>query len=147
MGTNYYFKKPFAKPLHIGKSSAGWCFSLHVMPEKGINSIFDWILVLTKPGRILDEYGSTLTRQELIDRIADRSWPKDWEDDWWGPKQFGTQSDGTPFTLPGCSSEAHFHSSSNSQRGPNGLLRHRVDGVHCVGHGEGTWDYIAGEFS
>lgn len=147
MGTNYYFKKPFAKPLHVGKSSAGWCFSLHVMPEKGINSIFDWILILTKPGRVVDEYGTILTRQELIDQIADRSWPKEWDANWWAPQPFGTYKDGTPCMLPGYSSEADFHASNGSQRGPKGLLRHRVDGVHCVGQGSGTWDLIAGEFS
>ena len=30
--------------------------------------------------------------------------------------------------------------------GPNGLLRHRI-GEHCIGHGDGTWDLIRGEFS
>ncbi|MDE2107129.1 MAG: hypothetical protein KGL39_58530, partial [Patescibacteria group bacterium] len=25
--------------------------------------------------------------------------------------------------------------------------RHDNDGRHCVGHGEGTWDYVTGEFS
>jgi hypothetical protein len=34
-----------------------------------------------------------------------------------------------------------------SERGPNFLLRHRVNGRHCIGHGPGTYDYIAGEFS
>lgn len=30
-----------------------------------------------------------------------------------------------------------------------GKMPHRnyVDGRHCIGHGEGTWDYIVGEFS
>ena len=27
------------------------------------------------------------------------------------------------------------------------LLRHTVDGILCVGHSEGTWDYLVGEFS
>ena len=43
MGTNYYFEDSSevceccgrgAESLHIGKSSGGWCFSLHVMPER-----------------------------------------------------------------------------------------------------------------
>jgi hypothetical protein len=25
--------------------------------------------------------------------------------------------------------------------------RQYIDGRHCVGHGEGTWDYVAGEFA
>jgi hypothetical protein len=33
------------------------------------------------------------------------------------------------------------------EEGPNGLIRHLIDGRFCVGHGEGTWDLINGEFS
>ena len=47
----------------------------------------------------------------------------------------------------GYNSWEHFHAENNSERGDNNLLRHRVDGRHCVGNGEGTWDYIIGEFS
>jgi len=86
MGTNYYLQKKSGTcqtcghcsedPKHIGKSSGGWCFSLHVYPEENITTV-----------TIVNEYGETISP------------------------------------------------------------RHRVDGKHCVGHGEGTWDYIIGEFS
>jgi hypothetical protein len=36
---------------------------------------------------------------------------------------------------------------NHAELGPNGLLRSKVDDVHCIGHGEGTYDYIAGDFS
>jgi len=48
MGTNYYLVKNERPPcpccertyvqerLHIGKSSGGWCFALHVIPEMGM---------------------------------------------------------------------------------------------------------------
>ena len=147
MGTNYYFKKPCATILHIGRSSVGWCFSLQVMPENGINSIADWILALSGPGKIFDEYGTTVTRQEVINLIADCSWSKDWDVDWWSPRPFGTKANGEQNWLRGYTSEAEFHANNGSERGPKGLLRHRIDGVHCVGQGSGTWDYIAGEFS
>ena len=29
----------------------------------------------------------------------------------------------------------------------HGAFPRRHDGRHCIGHGDGTWDYIAGEFS
>jgi len=29
----------------------------------------------------------------------------------------------------------------------DGLIRHIVDGDHCIGNGEGTYDYIKSEFS
>ena len=38
-----------------------------------------------------------------------------------------------------------FHRRNNSEKGPVGLLRHRLDS-RCIGHG-GTWDLIIGEFS
>lgn len=46
MGTNFYFyENPEINEedaLHIGKSSAGWCFSLHIIPELGIRDLSDW---------------------------------------------------------------------------------------------------------
>jgi hypothetical protein len=56
MGTNYYSVRRGVEELdsdafwalrdedsddclHIGKSSLGWCFSLHVIPERGINTL------------------------------------------------------------------------------------------------------------
>ena len=30
------------KRLHIGKSSYGWAFSLHIIPHEGLNSLDDW---------------------------------------------------------------------------------------------------------
>ena len=39
--------------LHIGKSSSGWCFSLHVIPEQGINSLQDWVKLFIDPERMI----------------------------------------------------------------------------------------------
>ena len=47
----------------------------------------------------------------------------------------------------GYDSWEEFHRRNNSEIGPNGLLRHKVTGNHCVGHGDGTYDYIKGVFS
>jgi hypothetical protein len=58
MCTNYYLKHPDGLYLHIGKSSAGWCFSLHVMPEAGINSLDEWRSLFCDPYALIqDEYG------------------------------------------------------------------------------------------
>lgn len=89
--------------LHIGKSSAGWCFSLHVIPEKGLNNLDDWVEFLTKCN-IRDEYGKKIKIRDLLNTITKRSHPQ-------------------------------------------GLLRHELNKYHCVGHGEGTYDYIIGDFS
>jgi hypothetical protein len=141
MGTNYYLHprpdceccgRPF-EPLHIGKSSVGWCFGLHVIPEDGINTLEDWRERWKAPGAVVrDEYGREVTIGFLEEVITKREFKKDWESDWWKLSYV---------------SEEQFHSSNYSVRGPKGLLRSAVNGWHCVGHGRGTWDYIRGEFS
>lgn len=138
MGTNYYHESepcPHCGDVkhrkHIGKSSAGWCFSLHVdyAGEDGVHSLEDWKREFAKAGtRIVDEYGDTRTAAEMLDTITNRSW--------------------TPsiHRYVGYASRADFHRSNESQDGPFGLLRHKLGG-RCVGHGEGTYDLITGEFS
>ena len=142
MGTNYYSVKrglDYEKPesfwdlrgtedfIHIGKSSAGWCFSLHVVPELGINTLEDWIGMFIDPDRIIiDEYRETVSFLDMIRIITHRSRP---------------QSNGW---------EATMLERNHAEPGPNNLVRHRIehDRKHgCVAHGEGTWDLITGEFS
>lgn len=141
MGTNYYLHnkpdceccgRPFV-PMHIGKSSAGWCFALHVAPEEGINSLDDWRALWSAPGSyVRNEYDERVPLEEMEKIITQRSRDKDWSDaSWW--QGFYT-------------SERHFHDKNGSERGPNGLLRHRI-GRYCASHGEGTWDCMLGEFS
>jgi hypothetical protein len=31
--------------------------------------------------------------------------------------------------------------------GPNNLFRSKIDNRFCIGYGEGTWDYVIGDFS
>lgn len=137
MGANYYLvidPCPHCgrgeSRLHIGKSSAGWCFALHVDPDENINSLDDW-KSRWEGNRIEDEYRRTLSPEEMLSVIVDRSHPMEW-----GDKKFW-----------GYDNEAEFHRSNCSLRGPNNLLRSKVDGKHCIGHGDGTWDLITGEFS
>lgn len=141
MGTNYYLHnkpdceccgRPF-EALHIGKSSGGWCFSLHVIPEDGIHTLDDWRALWSAPGAyIRNEYGERASPFEMEKIITERYSSRPWDDLQWDRM--------------GYRSEAQFHESNQSERGPNGLLRHRL-GQHCISHGDGTWDYIVGEFS
>lgn len=88
--------------LHIGKSSAGWNFSLHVI-EGEIETLDQWKERWSKEGvRIVDEYGEVFAPDEMLHVITNRNHPQ-------------------------------------------GLFRHT--GRHVAGYGEGTWDYITGEFS
>jgi hypothetical protein len=106
---------------HVGKSSAGWCFSLHVYPEEGIHDLADWRKIL-HTGTICDEYGDGVSPKEMLSIITERTWvtPNRWS--------------------------AIDYESNNGEPGPNGLVRHRIGGG-CIAHGEGTWDCIVGEFS
>ena len=133
MGTNYYFTPSHAGPcehcgrsdsseeLHIGKSSGGWCFSLHIIPEKGINDLEDWVK-LFPTGRIRDEYGQDIPAEEMMSII--------------------TKREGRGFA----NKDTAFHRTNHSEEGPEGLLRHRL-GPYCTKHGAGTWDCMPGEFS
>lgn len=87
MGTNYYLIKEQGEickccgrgesstRLHIGKSSVGWCFSVHVIPEDGIKNLDDWKL-LFEQGKIEDEYGTSLSSVEMMKVITERSFPR-----------------------------------------------------------------------
>jgi hypothetical protein len=128
MGTNYYLvtrsnecsacARHDEERLHIGKSSTGWCFSLHVIPERGLNSLDDWKRLWESGGVIENEYGEERTAAEMLSTITDRRF------------------EGAEWTA---SDLAQNHAS----RGPNGLARHGYQAKP----GPGTWDLCTGEFS
>lgn len=80
MGTNYYVKSKPPCPLcnhvendlHIGMSSGGWVFSLHVYPERGLITFQDWIKFLCDFD-IIDEYGEYLSLEDMMKVITERS--------------------------------------------------------------------------
>ena len=140
MGTNYYWhfdpdREIERDRLHIGKSSAGWCFSLHVIPEIKIRSLEDWVRLWDRGGgRIVDEYGGEHTRDEMLRKITRRSWAT-----------FGKPILSNP-TLRGGRERTGWLHRNDAVEGPQGLARHAI-GRYCLGHGNGTWDLIPGEFS
>ena len=132
MGTNYYLHEKPSCPTcdrdfesrHIGKSSAGWCFALHVIPEDGINDLPDWQRLWSLPGaKITNEYGDTVTPDDMLRAITQRG-----------------------RGIGGEKATSRWYADNHAEPGPNGLARHRI-GRRCLGHGEGTWDLILGEFS
>lgn len=141
MGTNYYLvtkKRPeierkifhmLSDGIHIGKSSYGWCFSLHVYPEHGINNLTDWeALIESSKGNIYNEYSDSIDKHDFIyDIIYNRKWA-------------GT------IRNPDDIQNQKFLDMNNAQEGPNNLLRSKIDNIHCIGHGYGTYDYIIGDF-
>ncbi len=79
---------------------------------------------------IYNEYEDLLTMSEMLSCITDRSWS-------------GKRA--RPPT--GYPSLKQFYADNCAEPGPMGLLRHRIERGHCIGHGEGTYDLIVGEFS
>lgn len=128
MGTNYNLIKTCShckhqESRHIGKSSSGWVFALHVYPDEGIQDLADWALLWSGPNvEIRDEYNQVVSPEEMLQGIIERG------------------SDEPP--RPGFD-----YSSNYAEPGPNNLVRSKVDGSRCVGHGSGTWDLFVGDFS
>ena len=97
MGTNFYLKvksppgpchacghvPPVEERLHIGKSSAGWCFSLHVYPEDEYTpdeererpqSLEEWRVRFEAPKFMIeDEYDNPITAKEMMSIITERA--------------------------------------------------------------------------
>lgn len=125
MGTNYYVYianedvTKDAEELHIGKSSAGWVFSLRIHPNRGIRTLYDWLPVLLNHQNVIrDEYGRNITAHEMIKTVTVRGRDE---------LPYFTQAD---------------LDANHAQFGPNNLLR-----THdTTRHGEGTWDYCDYEF-
>ena len=134
MGTNYYAvpavdrcehcgRSDPPERLHIGKSSVGWCFALHVFDEPRIRSLEDWDRFFdTFSGHIEDEYCNRYSWSEMRQIITERKRTRGEE---WSPRMM---------------------EQNNAVPGPNGLVRHRLD-RYCLGHGEGPWDLMPGHFS
>ena len=136
MGTNYYLAGDICPHCgrsdereHIGKSSADWHFALHIYPDKGINNLDDW-KDYWRGHKIVDEYGKKISHKAMLKIITEREGCFNWDS---CPQQFYRDWD-------------EFHRINYSEQGLNGLVRCKIDGEHCIGHGDGTYDYIVGEF-
>lgn len=152
MGTNYYWihrenvcskcRRADEIRLHIGKSSMGWCFSLHVYPteedhhegcrpKEPIKNLEGWEKMFAIEGsHIENEDSVVITPEEMVNIITRKLMPLRTI----GQKPYGYSSWGA------------FHEENDSQLGPKGLLRHRRS-HYCIGHGEGAWDLLIGDFS
>ena len=133
MSTNYYLHIDECAScghsrasLHIGKSSYGWCFSLAVYrnmvfldwtTKLWIRTLQDW-KEAWQHGVIRDEYHEIISPAKMLEIITCRSYPTPPE-----------------------------NMNKHSTHGPNNLMRNVIDNIHCIGHGEGPWDYIIGDFS
>ena len=89
MGTNYYYhedsvcgacghsKADDEEGLHIGKSSAGWVFKLHIYPQDGVSSLNNWADYFERSRSIIkNEYGDTISPFEMLRIITCRAGPE-----------------------------------------------------------------------
>lgn len=130
MSTNYYWhEKPApcdkcghdeAKAIHIGKSSLGWVFMLHVDPEESLHTLEDWIDRWAEPGsRIMSEHGTLTSSEKMEDIITDR---ENTSEQWNLSKMLANQA----------------------SAGPNGLYR---GNRNLAPIDNATYDLVEGEFS
>ncbi len=135
MGTNYYASGSKLSGhkgvvlmedvhLHIGKSSGGWTFALHVIPELGLTDEYKWLEYIDSHSLIVeDEYGVVVSSNELWLVMYDR------------------RSSSAGRLIPGWCLINH------AEPGPNNLARRKI-GWLCVGHSPvNPVDYLEGEFS
>lgn len=65
--------KDYYHVLHIGKSSAGWHFSLCIYPLLGINNLDDWKKIWSSGDcKIYTEEGEEISEEELMSYIVNR---------------------------------------------------------------------------
>lgn len=82
MGTNYYVHTPTcanacehcsaSEELHLGKSSIGWRFGFQAEPDWPREQAYTLWLERAKSGEIRDEYGRTVTLDELLALIENK---------------------------------------------------------------------------
>lgn len=77
MGTNYYIRTSEEELIHLGKSSMGWKFGFYASPFWPRDKAYAlWCaqvdVHLLNGGRIEDEYGVSITKDELMKFIASK---------------------------------------------------------------------------
>ena len=151
MGTNYYYETYEAPPckhcgrydlherLHIGKSSMGWVFTMHIHPNENIHTLDGWVRYMDlNPGTIKCEDNQVLSREELLKVITERSRPEPVTEKSINSVHWGYES------------LKDYYRKNYAEPGPKNLMRHSMKlDKNCVGHAEneGTWSYFIGEFS
>ena len=157
MGTNYYLLNPppkyqleGARDLHIGKSSMGWAFSLHVDPVIGLDGWEEWEEVLErKKSKIVDEYERPVAFMELRDYILNRPAQPKLTDKAFQPPRGDNASKLMMWSIVWGSykNADDFLRKNHAWQDHNGLLRHEVDGRHCIWNSVAyTFDAVTGVF-
>jgi len=137
MSTNYYIRlKGREKPLHIGKSSIGWAFSLHYIPGI-LENLDQWKdYINNKDNIVYNEYQQKVSVEELLDTITKRGYKGDTDNTYKPAASFMTKNEINEFEI-----DNHAVYDSNI-----GLWRQRAYFVVSNPPNE-TYDIIEGDFS
>jgi hypothetical protein len=71
MGMNYYFVEG-EKRLHIGKSSSGWYFLMHIYPHIPNWDAWQNYIIQHRKGRIVCESGNECSLDQLTEQVEER---------------------------------------------------------------------------
>lgn len=142
MGTNFYLRPKNEisadNDIHIGKSSYGWRFALHYIPKLA-ESIEQWQQLYNNPNyKIIDEYDSELSPDDLDNIILCRG------------KQFPDAKDGTfPYTpIYTLAAAKNIERQENCQVDYSTfLIKHTIPSTLSANPDGITFDLISGDFS
>lgn len=150
VGTNYYLDLKVCEHcgrggdrIHIGKSSVGWVFALHVYPDRGIRDLEDYLPLFEAEGsKITDEYGKPVTAWEMRCNIMARARIVDKAKSSEAKIKLGIYGD-PKYDFESEGWYAHNH----AVKGPMGLARGAMvtDRHGPTKHGAGTWDCYEGQ--
>ena len=142
--------------VHLGKSSFGWRFSLHVYPASGIMNWND-IHELIYNAKIFDEYGDEIQYDQfceiVMNRSRDREFPMKVMATLNTPDRFERIENGILGSYVMVKDEWEYFDATGYFLDKKGNQIHPIDGRHCIGNGRNTdkvcqtYDYIIGNFS
>lgn len=155
MGTNYYavFDEKDVLPapacddgpniVHLGKSSIGWRFSLHVYPEQGIMNLLDVMSdILFTARRIQDEYKVNYTIAEFLEIVTERERKVTYPIDIPAPLQSYIYRIHNREDLV-----EYYRDHLGYELDDKNLIIHPIDRDHCIGNAKNrTFDFIIGQF-
>jgi hypothetical protein len=130
-GIDYYLVENSSVPLgdsrkvYLGRSASGWCFFLHVYPNRNIldwKNLLKYVRVKVSEGWVIKSTNEMTLSVEAFENIVSH-------------RQKGHISHSNQWYL-----------ANRAIRGPRGLARKIKDNYVCLGHGNSTFDYVSDEF-
>lgn len=143
--------------VHLGKSSFGWRFSLHIYPASGIMNWFDLQNIIHQGIVIYDEYGEEVPYDVfcgiVMDRNRDMEFPMKILANRNTPDKFEILEGGILGGYVIVNDDYEYFDATGYSLDKKGNIITPIDGRHCIGNGRNTedfcqtYDYMIGNFS